>query len=195
MPPQELLERRQRDGVVDGADPGLVSRAKGGDLDALGQLYDQNQEGIYRYILSRVRDPHTAEDLTGDVFAKMLTALPGYRSLGVPFRSWLYQIARNLLIDHYRRQGLRTLTGLEGDGDPNDGGDIAAEVERSMTAERIYVALDSLEDSQREVVALRFLSGLSLKEVARTLKKSVAATKSIQHRGLSALRIDLANER
>jgi RNA polymerase sigma-70 factor (ECF subfamily) len=192
---QKLLERPERDGVVDVTGPGLVTRAKSGDLSALGELYDQNHEGIYRYVLSKVRDPHTAEDLTGDIFAKMLTALPGYRSIGVPFRAWLYQIARNLLIDHYRRQDRHTVTDLEGAGDPNNGSDIAAEVERSLTAERVYVALNSLEDSQREVVALRFLSGLSLKEVARTTKKSVAATKSIQHRGLTALRIELADER
>ncbi|HJW83757.1 MAG TPA: sigma factor, partial [Anaerolineae bacterium] len=64
----------------------LVTRAQGGDVDAIGALYDQHHDSIFRYVWSRVGDRRLAEDLTGDVFAQMLAALPNYRPSGTPFR-------------------------------------------------------------------------------------------------------------
>jgi RNA polymerase sigma-70 factor (ECF subfamily) len=178
--------------VSDSSDADLVRRAQGGDVDAIGDLYDRHYMQIFRYIWSRVRNERQAEDLTGDVFVRMVTGLPNYRPTNVPFRAWLYRIARNLTIDHHRKTGRRDLVPLyhaeslsRGENEP------PAMVERLLTAERVGRALEALDPLQRDVVTLRFLAGLSLREVAATVDKTVAAVKSLQHRGLAALRAAL----
>lgn len=88
-------------------DADLVKRAQGGDVDAVGELYDRHHESIFRYVQSRVYDRDLAEDLTGEIFTRMVTSLPGYRLRGIPFRAWLYRIARNLVVDHYRKESGR----------------------------------------------------------------------------------------
>src|SRR5512135_3869303 len=95
---------------VTGEDPGVtdqdwVKRAQQGDAAAVGQLYDAHHPALFRYIWSRVGEQALAEDLTGEVFMRMLSALPRYHMSAAPFRAWLYQIAHNLLIDHYRKAG------------------------------------------------------------------------------------------
>jgi RNA polymerase sigma-70 factor (ECF subfamily) len=181
--------------VLDTSDADLVKSAQGGDVSAIGELYDRHHEHIFRYVCSHVRDSRSAEDLTGEIFTRMVTSLPNYRPRGVPFRAWLYRIAHNLVVDHYRQQGKHDLVPLchaetrsEQDDDP---GSI---VEQRLTVERVKHAMARLDPSQREVVLLRFLAGLSLREVALTLDKTVAAVKSLQHRGLLALRLALQQE-
>ena len=178
--------------MPDTSDVDLVRRAQGGNVEAVGELYDRHHTRIFRYLWSRVRDPHLAEDLTGEVFARMVRDLPGYRTRGIPFQAWLYRIAHNLAVDHQRMQGRHPLVPLEDaetvraeDQDP------VAKVERQLTLERVEGALDTLDPNQREVVVLRFLVGLSLREVAAALDRSVASIKSLQHRGLVALRAAL----
>ena len=173
----------------------VVTRAQGGDVDAIGALYDQHHDSIFRYVWSRVGDRHLAEDLTGDVFAQMLTALPNYRPSGTPFRGWLYRIAHNRLVDHFRKENLRARVPLDAIEDRRaDDGDPTSTVEHRLDVERVQRALSHLDGSHREVVVLRFVCGLSLKEVALALDKSEAAIKSSQHRGLTALRQALAQE-
>jgi RNA polymerase sigma-70 factor (ECF subfamily) len=178
--------------VPDTSDVDLVKRAQGGDVEAVGELYDRHHTRIFRYLWSRLRDPHVAEDLTGEVFARMVKDLPGYRPRGIPFQAWLYRIAHNLAVDHQRVQGRHPLVSLDDAEDVRaEGQDPAAKVERQLTVERVESALEALDPIQRDVVVLRFLVGLSLREVAAALTKSVAAVKSLQHRGLVALRVAL----
>lgn len=168
-------------------------RAQAGDLEALGHLYDRHQESIYRYLWSRLHDEPLAEDLTGDVFARMLRALPSYRPGRAPFRAWLYRIAHNLLVDHHRSQDGPELVPLP-EVEPTlggDGGDPMVIVQERLSIERIKHALARIDPVQQDVVVMRFLVGLSLKEVAAALGRSVSAIKSLQHRGLVALRAAL----
>jgi RNA polymerase sigma-70 factor, ECF subfamily len=167
----------------------LVARAQTGEADAIGHLYDQHQAEIFRYLWARVGERALAEDLTGEVFMRMLTGLPGYRPSAAPFRAWLYQIARNLLIDHYRKTGKRTMVSLQQSETVKDHSpDLVTLVDQRLTMERVHRALTGLDAAQRDVVTLRFLSGLSLQEVAQTLGKTENAVKALQHRGLAALR-------
>jgi RNA polymerase sigma-70 factor (ECF subfamily) len=174
-------------------DADLVTRAQSGDMQALGALYDQHHEALFRYLWARVGDRQLAEDLTGEVFLRMLGALPRYRASAAPFRAWLYQIARNLLVDHYRKTKGRDVVALQQAEQIGDGrGDLGAVVEQRLTLERIHRALAHLDEAQREVVTLRFLSGLSLQQTAAVVEKTEAAVKALQHRGLAALRQELA---
>jgi RNA polymerase sigma-70 factor (ECF subfamily) len=149
----------------------------------------------------RVRNEQLAEDLTGEIFAKMVGHLPDYQLKGVPFRAWLYRIAHNLVVDYYRKDSRHTSVPLSdglflhyAEGANMKQHNPAYIVERQLTIEEVKRALDDLVSTQREVVILRFLVGLSLREVALALGKTVSAVKSLQHRGLVALREALSQE-
>ena len=92
---------------------GLVARAKEGDEIAISQLYRQYAPGIYGYIASRVGDSETAQDLTSEVFLGALEGLPKFEYRGIPFSAWVYRIAHDRIVDHYRRQGRRPTVPLE----------------------------------------------------------------------------------
>jgi RNA polymerase sigma-70 factor (ECF subfamily) len=107
----------------------------------------------------------------------------------------LYRIARNLLVDHYRKAGGRAalpLQAAEAQTAPDE--DPPVLVDLKLSIERLHRALVRLDEAQREVVTLRFLSGLSLQETAAALEKTEAAIKALQHRGLAALRQALTSE-
>jgi RNA polymerase sigma-70 factor (ECF subfamily) len=133
-------------------------------------------------------DRQLAEDLTGDVFMRMLDALPRYRMQEQPFRAWLYRIAHNLLVDYFRKMNRQATVPLDAVEEQGAGDDPDRMIEQTLLSERLQVALMRLEPTQCEVVVLRFLAGLSLQETALTLGKTEAAIKALQHRGLSGLR-------
>jgi len=170
------------------SEAGVVARAKMGEAEAVGLLYEAHQPAIFRYVWIRLRERQAAEDLTGEVFLRMLEALPRYRSSATPFRAWLYRIARNLIIDWSRRAHQGQLAALEeapANSDPAS--DPEHKVEAQLSLEALRGALAQLEISQREVVTLRFLAGFSLHETAAAVNKTEAAVKALQHRGLAAL--------
>jgi RNA polymerase sigma-70 factor (ECF subfamily) len=173
-------------------DADLVTRAQAGDADAIGTLYDRHHRSIFQYISTRVREQKLAQDITGDVFTKMIMNLPNYQVTEVPFQAWLYRISYNLIVDHYRKGNGHMLLPLEQvEHTHTDNHNLASIVEKQLTLECVQAALDQIDPVQRDVITLRFLAGLSLNEVAQILKKSVASVKSLQHRGLKALRIAL----
>jgi RNA polymerase sigma-70 factor, ECF subfamily len=177
-------------------DPGtagdVIRRAQNGDLVALRELYLAHHEQIYRFIWSRVHDPAHAEDLTGEVFLRMVANLSNYQDRSLPFRAWLYGIARNLVIDDYRKSRIRQYVPLESvAGDAVEGKSPEELTEQVLAFTRVKNALSKMAPDQREVIELRFLAGLSLNEVAAAVNKTVAAVKSLQHRGLTVLRNNL----
>jgi len=181
--------------MTDAVELDLIASAQGGDVDAIGALYDRHHESIFKYLWLRLGNQHVAEDLTGDVFLRMLDALPAYRTLGLPFRAWLYRIAHNLLVDHYRRESKHVPISLDTITLHADNGDPVSDIEHRLLIDHVGRALTDLDPNQREVITLRFIIGLSLRETALSVGKTEAAVKSMQHRGLSALRAALKPER
>lgn len=180
--------------MFDGNSQNIIMRAQRGDVDSIGQLYDQHQNAVFRYLWARLGQRPLAEDLTGEVFLRMLKALPNYRPTA-PFRAWLYRIARNLLVDHYRKHGQAAQVPLEtAEARPTSEADLLTVAEHTLTITHLQTALSQIDEVQREVVTLRFLSGLSLQETAAALEKTEAAIKALQHRGLAALRQALTAE-
>lgn len=170
----------------------LITLAQQGDGEAIGALYDVHCQAVFLYFKARLGHQQTAEDLTGEVFRRMLTALPQYRSIDLPFRAWLFRIAHNLLVDHYRRESGHTTVPLkEAENASEEEIDPASVVEQKLSMEHAYRALSELEPSQRDVLALRFLSGLSLKETAFAVGRTEDAIKALQRRGLATLRLSL----
>ncbi len=181
--------------VREPADSDLVVLAQRGDTEALGALYDQHYLAIYRYLRARVGDPQLAEDMAGDVFRRMLTGLSQYRPAGLPFGAWLFRIAHNLLVDHYRQEDRRMSVGLhETDHQAKSGEDPAAIVEGQLTLEQACRALAELDAPLRDVLELRFLGGLSLREAALALNRTEDSVKALQRRGLAALRFSLSQQ-
>lgn len=176
-------------------DDDLAVKAQSGNLDALGEIYDRHYLGIFRFILVRVYHQPLAEDLAGDVFLRVVQGLPGYKLVGVPFRAWLFRITRNLLVDHFRAERRYRASDIrQADEDSPGIGDPALIVEQRLTLERVQSALARLDPTESDVIVLRFLVGLSTKEVAQTLNKSIGAVKALQHRGLTNLRLMLVED-
>ncbi len=142
--------------VQDRSDAELVTRAQRGEVNAIGWLYDRHRESIFRYLWARLDDRQLAEDLTGDVFLRMLDALPRYQMKGLPFRAWLYRIAHNLLIDHFRKMNHQTTVSLEAAEDLGTDDEPGRTVEQRQLTERLQAALLRLEPTQSEVIVLRF---------------------------------------
>ncbi len=173
----------------------VVERARQGAADAIGMLYDQHHDPVFRFLWARVGERHTAEDLTGEVFLRMQSALPRYESRRQPFRAWLFRIARNLVVDRYRQhKGRQELPLDEAGVAPPGEADPEETVERKLTAEHLRRALLTINPARREVVALRFFGQLSVRETAMAVGKTEAAVKALQHEGLLELRSALRQE-
>ncbi len=164
----------------------LVKRACRGDSDAFGQLYESTLNRVYRYIYFRVSNDEIAEDLTSKVYLKAWESLPRFKSGGSPFIAWLYTIAHNAVIDHYRtsRQDvdLDEITALP-DHDPLP----HEQCESRMDAQTLRKALGQLTPDQRDVVTMKMLDGLTTDEIAARMRKTPGAIRALQMRGLQAL--------
>jgi RNA polymerase sigma-70 factor, ECF subfamily len=160
-----------------------VARAKEGDQEAVRFLYVSYSHNIYGYVRSIVRDDHEAEDVTQHVFAKLMTTLGKYDDRGVPFFAWLLRLARNVAIDHLRRNRM-TPTESVLDVDSGSGVDLDE-------GDAVWDALASLPEEQREVVVLRHVVGLTPGEIADRLGRSEGSIHGLHHRGRRALQREL----
>jgi RNA polymerase sigma-70 factor (ECF subfamily) len=161
-----------------------IASAKSGDVGALDYLYVRFADDVHRYVLGILRDPHEAEDVTHDVFAKLMSAIRNYEQRSVPFAAWITRVARNAAIDHLRRR--RAV--------PREEVHAVDAVSQRDDAERIEslrIALAQLPEEQREVVVLRHVAGLSPLEIANRLGKTEGAVHGLHHRGRGSVRSTL----
>jgi RNA polymerase sigma-70 factor (ECF subfamily) len=162
-----------------------VARAKEGDEDALRFIYLRYADNVYGYVCSIVRDEHEAEDVTQHIFAKLLTAIDRYEPRVVPFSAWILRVAHNAAIDHMR---MRRPVPCEEVRSP----DLAFDSTGRERFADLQLALDALPPEQRDVIMLRFLVGLSPREIAERLGRSEDAVHGLQHRGRRRLRTEMA---
>jgi RNA polymerase sigma-70 factor (ECF subfamily) len=170
----------------------LVERAQGGDRDALEELYLLHFDRIYSYLHVTVGNRHDAEDLTTQTFLKMLEAIGRFRFGAAPFSAWLFRIAHNLAMDHFRstkRIQLEEDVPEEGDAEPS------AEVEAFVAIGKASMLdlIEELSPEQKQVLTLKFVFDFSNGEAATVLGKTEGAVKSLQHRALIALQKRLAS--
>lgn len=161
-----------------------VGAAKRGDQDAIRYLYLRFADNVYGYARSIVRDEYEAEDVTQQVFARLMTAIAGYEQRSVPFSSWLLRITHNMSIDHIRRR--RAVPCDE--SMVADPGHEETGAELSLT---LREALEQLPLEQREVVVLRHIAGMSPSEIAERLGRSEDSVHGLHHRGRRALKDEL----
>jgi RNA polymerase sigma-70 factor, ECF subfamily len=161
-----------------------VARAKEGDDDALRFLYLRYADNVYGYVCSILRDEQDAEDVTQQVFAKLLAALGRYEPRVVPFSAWIMRVAHNAAIDHVRARRPVPCEEVRS-------ADVADDVSGRERFADLRLALDALPQEQRDVLVLRFFIGLTPGEVAERIGRSEDAVHGLQHRGRRSLRREM----
>jgi RNA polymerase sigma-70 factor, ECF subfamily len=175
--------------AVDASPSGLretrraVVQAKEGDRDALRFLYTRYSNNIYGYVRSIVHDHEEAEDITQQVFVKLMTRLTRYNERDVPFFAWLLRLAHNVAVDHLRSRRLSPTDNVLGT-------DLAHGVEVDRV-DSVRAALDTLPETQRQVVILRDVVGLSPGEIAERMHRTESSIHGLHHRAKRALRQEL----
>lgn len=167
----------------------LIQLTQNGDAEAFGELYQRYAHIIFRFIYTHLSERFEAEDLTEEVFLRVWRSLSNYREQGVPFLAYLFKIARNALVDFYRRAG-RTggLMSIEEKPLTDTRTDPAEAAIIHMEHQEVRQTLEQLREDYRMVLILRFLSGLSPEETGEVMGRTPGAVRILQHRALSALR-------
>lgn len=172
----------------------LLKRAEQYDEVALGELYDRYAPRIYGYIYRRVGDPYLAEDLAGDVFVRVVQAIRSRHGWHTSFQAWLYRIAHNVVVDHYRQPPVALLASMDEIWAPVREASPERAVEQAMEGARLRAAIGCLTQGQQQVLVLRFGEGLTVRETADILNKTSGAVKAVQRRALDSLRRILTKE-
>lgn len=170
-----------------------LQQAQQGNQAAVATLYQMYSQQIFRYIAYRVPTEADAEDLTAEVFIRMIEGLRTYRVTGAPFEAWLYRIASARIADFHRRGRRRPQTALLETLSADDPGP-EEQLHQQQEIAFLRQALSSLGADQQAILVLRFIERKSHQEVAEILGKTVSAVKSIQHRALVQLAARLGSE-
>ncbi len=172
--------------VMETNDERLAEETRNGNPDAFGKLYEKYFDRIYRYLYYRTLHRETAEDLTAHSFMKALDKLSTFNHRKGAFGPWLYRIAGNLLIDHFRKSGKMETTSAVWDLPSEE--DFIIDVHNKMYWEKLKPVLDTLETDKREIVIMRIWDNLSFPEIAEITEKSVGACKMSFTRTLKILK-------
>lgn len=164
----------------------LIPRARNFDLDALETIYDQNNQGLYVYAYHLLGDAMLAEDCVAETFSRFLKVLQSGNGPDTNLKGYLYRSAHNWVTDYYRTR--RDESELDDEMPGSGQQEVVPEVERKIEQQRLRKVLSNLSSEQYQVVALHFIEGWELEEVAAALGRSVGAVKSLQHRALQNLR-------
>lgn len=181
-----MLERRPRS-RGDGTDPDLADVVEAQrDHAAFGVLYRRYLDRVYGYCFHLLGDHHDAEDATERTFLAALAAIDGYRDTGASFRAWLFRIAHNELANALRSRTRRSTAPLDLEARAAEP-DPAHLVGLADDARRLRAALAELAEDRRQVIVLRFVDGLSAREIGVVLDRTEGAVRVLQHRALRDL--------
>lgn len=174
----------------------LIEKAQNGDRDAFGLIYERYAEIIFRFTFSQLSNYQDAEDLTEEIFLRIWRSLPTYEQKGVPFVAYIFRIARNALIDFYR-QAARNRNQISIEEELVGQSIFEPEQQAALNTDQkeIRAKLKELREDYRNVLILRFFSGLSTEETARALGKSPGAVRVLQHRALAALKKSIIEQK
>ena len=169
----------------------LAMRAQQGDSASFAGLYERFYDKILRYVAFKTGSTSDAEDITEEVFLRMLESIGSFKWKGHPFSSWLFRIAHNLVVDYFRKKSRRKTDPLEEARSIVGASsyDMDNSLDIKLSVERVHRVMDGLTDLQKEVVSLRFGAGLSVRETARATGKKENAVKASQHAAIKKLRV------
>lgn len=169
----------------------LIQQIKKGETQEFGKIYTKYIDCMYRYIFFRVNcNKEDAEDLTEMVFYKAWQKIDKFQEEKGKFKTWLYTIAHNIIIDHYRN--IQPMNTIQEDHiqTENTVEDLIIKDEKK---ELLLQAINKLTDEQKTVITLRFIEDFKLSEIAEILDKNEEAIRAVQYRGLKTLRRTLLN--
>ena len=165
----------------------LLEGARRLDRAILAEIHDTFYPEVYRYAAYRLSDAQTAEDVSGEVFLRLIAALKTGKGPRQTLRGWLMGAASNLINDHYRAHYAAPQEELDENALSRSPGP-AELAERNLQRSAVQAALRQLTEDQQHVLALRFGDGYSIEETAHTVRNSINAVKALQLRALAALR-------
>ena len=167
------------------SDTELLELARQFDHPALARIYDTYSPGLYRYAMQRLSNQDLAEECVAETFSRFLQALRAKRGPENFLQAYLYRMAHNWIVDHYRREPMQPRELTEEHRDENANPEV--DTSRHLRQEGMRRALGKLTPDQQQVIVLKYLEGWQNEEIARSLKKPVGAIKSLQHRALASL--------
>ncbi len=170
------------------AEKQYIQEARKGNKEAFGALYDHYLPQIYRFILFKVSRKDEAEDLTHEVFLNAWQNMPGYRMKGFPFSSWLYQIARNAVIDSYRTAKQHVQIEMVDENNLQPIPSSQEEVNMILEMEKVRKCIGQLRPDYQDLVIMRFIEEMPTDEIASALNKSEGAVRLMQHRAMKDLK-------
>jgi RNA polymerase sigma-70 factor (ECF subfamily) len=178
--------------VTDPGEEALIAAATRRDPQAWAEIYERFSGPLYGFFVHQLRDHATAEDMTADVFLDALRGVDRFRGNLADLRAWLFRIGRNNVIDHFRRVRRVPIDALETAGEdelaralPSE--DPSEKAIASADRRRVYEAVQTLSEDQREVILLRLSGDLTAAQIAELVGKTPGAVKALQHRALAAL--------
>jgi RNA polymerase sigma-70 factor (ECF subfamily) len=160
----------------------------------LSGIFEQYYDRISRYIAARIGNRDAAEDMAGEVFLRAVESAYSLANREVPVQAWLFRVAHNLVVDHYRRNSRRPTVAIDDAMEIASGTDIVSEVELNLEMERVSKAMNQLNAAQQEVIALRFMGELSSAEAGAVMERTTGAIREVQRTALKALRALMSEE-
>ena len=164
----------------------IIEACQAGDLEQFGLLYDKYIRKIYDFVYYKTTHKETAEDLTSQVFMKAISKIGSFKQDKGTFSAWLYQIARNTVIDHYRTK--KDALDIEDIWDLASDEDIERDIDTREKLREVEKYLGKLKDKQRDIIIMRVWQEMSYREIADTLDKSEASCKMMYLRAIHKLR-------
>lgn len=169
-----------------------VLRASQGDNEAFSLLYELNVTRIYTYVYYRIGSEVDAEDITSRVFFRAFGHINNYVEKGVPFSAWLYRIAHNLIANWHRDNSRKNELSLDENIEiPHKGDQPERTLEQTQEIELLLKGIRKLSSDRQQLLVLKFTEGMSNSEIATIMGKSEGAVKSLYHRSLDALRLEM----
>ncbi len=171
----------------------LVEKARAGDKDAFEQIYRMYMQPIYRYIYFQVKSREEAQDLTAEVFTKAFEKIGTFKDQGFPVSSWLYKIARNAIIDNWKRKKPINLSQIDNSenrfAEPEI--DYSESIDNEVEVKKLKLAMENLSEDQREVITLKYIDDLKTAQIAKVTGKTEQAVRAAIYRGLIELKKQL----
>ena len=168
----------------------IIKRIQNEELELFAKLYDIYLNKIYNFIYYKTMHKETTEDLTSQTFLKAFNNIKKYDENKGSFSSWIYQIARNTVIDYYRTK--KTETNIDDLWGLSDKYDLQTDIDVNQKLEEIKIYLKNFKPEQREVVIMRLWDNLSYQEIAEITGKTIASCKMTFSRAINKLREDMA---
>lgn len=168
----------------------IIEKCQQGDLNEFGKLYNFYVQKIYQFIYFKTHQKEVAEDLTSTTFMKALQGIRKFDAQKASFKTWIYHIARNTVIDHYRSD--HPTKDLEDAWDLKDKTDIPLTTDQEMKLKAVQKYLKTLKSEQREIILLRVWGGHNFEEISEIMGKTEAACKMTFKRSIDKLREDFA---